>query len=381
MKTYNFVYVLLALLFFGCSKSDNGTGTGNDDNPGVDASYNLLVTKDGLLSSILVNATAEVTTLNPAASPFEDMAVPDLMYKEGSVLTSYHKDTACSGKLSNFDFTDDSSTEMSVFEDLSDCELNVTAVAHSNSMYYLTYQENDTSDYFIRVIDPSVSDSNFTDVPLKAEAHHPTYVPKEMVYANDRLFVLTHDEEATDEYHLLVMEGATNVLIHDINLGFSVHQIFRNPVDNIIVSYDNLHTELNSTTMAVEYTNYGSGTEPHFTNSKYNHFDPEGLMYYEMEPGSLSTYPVIPAVYNFKDELAILYLYENFLTEAERNFEFEIESTTMVCYDQKNGLILIGYKKIGSTDKGGLMRVKPAPEPAFIDNLDVDGVPFKLFVK
>lgn len=380
MKTYTLFYALLALVILGCSKSDNGTGGSDDDNPGADAAYNLLVFKDGWLTSTLINATEEITTLNPAASPFEDILTPDLVYKEGSILTSYHKDTDCSGKLSQFDFSDDSSKTLDLFSDLTDCAIDATAVAHSSSMFYLSYQL-DSANYFVRAIDPNKTENNFTDVPLKAEPQDPTYIPKELVYANDRLFILGLDEEATGEYHLLVMDGTTNTLIHDVNLGFSVKQIFKNPEENIIISYNNLHTELDSSTMAVEYINYGAGTEPHFTNSKFNHFDAEGRMYYEMPPGSHSTYPIVPAVYDFEEQLVVLYAYENFLSEAERNFEFEIESTTMVCFDEKNGFILIGYKKSGSPNKGGIMRIKPAPEPALIDNLDVDGIPYKVFVK
>jgi len=380
MKTYTLFYALLAFVVLGCSKSDNGND-GGPENPGDAADYNLLVNEDGILTSTLINATGEVTTLNPATSPFEDMLVPDLIYKDGSTLTSYHKDTACSGKLSQFDFSNNSSTNLDLFADLSDCDLNATAVAHSSSMFYLTYQQDDSADYFVRVIDPSTTESNFTDVALKAQPFDPTYIPKELVYANDRLFILGHDEEATNEYHLLVMDGATNNLIHDVNLGFDVKQIFRNLDDNVIISYSDLHTELNSATMGVEYTNYGPGSEPNFTNSKYNHFDADGRMYYEMPPGTHSSYAIVPAVYDFEEQLTVLYAYENFLTEAQRNFEYEIESTTMVCYDSKNEYILIGYKKTGSSNKGGLMRIKPVPEPALIDNLDVDGIPYKLFVK
>ncbi|MGI9552505.1 MAG: hypothetical protein ACR2MT_14985 [Aurantibacter sp.] len=381
MKTYNLIYALLALVIIGCSKSDNPGSGGGDDDPGVDAAYNLLVTEDGMLTSTLVNATEEVTTLNPATSPFEDMLMPDLAYTDGLVLTTYHKDTDCSGKLSQFDFSDNSSKNLDLFSDLTDCELTATAVAHSSDMFYIAYWLEDTSEYFVRAIDPNKTESNFTDIALKAEPQDPTYIPKELVFANNRLFILGHDEEATDEYHVLVLDAATDNLIHNVNLGFNVKQIFKNPEENIIISYDELHTELDSGSMAVEYHSYEPATNPHFTDSKYNPFDQTGRMYYEMPPGSHSTYAIVPAVYDFEEKLAVIYAYENFLTEAERNFEFEIESTTMVGYDEKNDYILIGYKKTGSANKGGLMRIKQAPEPALIDNLDVDGIPYKLFVR
>lgn len=383
MKTYNLIYALLAFAIIGCNKSENGGGDDNGKNPGADAAYNLLVTQDGLITSTLINATPEVTTLNPAQSSFEDMLMPDLTYKDGTVLTAYHKDTDCSGKISQFDFSDNSTKTLDLFADFADCKLSTTAIAHSNDMFYVAYGLETSSsniDYFIRVIDPSQTESNFIDVPLKAEPQDPTYIPKELAFANNRLFILGYDEEATDEYHLLVMDSASNNLIHNINLGFDVKQIFRNPSDNVIVSYSELHSEIDSGSLVVTYTNYQPSTNPNFTGSKFNQFDATGRMYYNMPPGSHSSYAV-PAVYDFANKLAVVYAYENFLTEAERNFEFEIESTSMVAYDEKNDYILIGYKKTGSTTKGGLMRIKSAPEPALIDNLDLDGIPYKLFVK
>jgi len=379
MKTYNLIYALLACIIIGCSKSENGTGTG-DDNPVIDADYNLLVSKDGLLSSTLINATSEITTLNPAKSPFEEMATPNLIYKDGAVLTSYHKDSDCSGTLSQFNFADNSSSKYDLFKDFTDCDLTVTAIAHSNTKFFLTYHIDSSSEYFIRTIDPSTTESNFVDIPLRAVPSDPTFIPKELVFANQKLFVLGHDEDISNEYNIMVMNPSTNNLIHELELGFNVKQIFRNHNDNVIISYNNLHTELDSDTMVETYINYETNTAPNFTSSKFNSFDDGGRMYYEMPPGDFSSYAIIPAVYDFEGRLAILYAYENFLSEAQRNFEYKIESTTMVGYDAKNDYILIGYKKLDSENKGGLMRIKPAPEPALIDNLDVDGLPYMLFV-
>ncbi|MBM1107443.1 hypothetical protein JQC67_14910 [Aurantibacter crassamenti] len=384
MKTYNLLYLLLACVIFSCSKSDSGSNSDPDkkeENTGADASYNLLVKDEGLLSSTLINATAETTILNPAKSTFEDMPVPNIIYNDGSVLTAYHQVTDCSGTISQFDFSTNTLTELEVFTEMSDCELNVSAIAHSDAKFYLTYESDDSNEYFVRVIDSNGAESNFIDVPLRDDVFDPTYVPKELVFANNRLFILGHDEDATDEYHIITMDGTNNTLIHDLNLGFKVKQIFKNPDDNIIVSYSNLHSLLNSSSMVVKYTNYGEGTQPNFTNSKYNYFDKEGRMYYETPPGAISTYATIPAVYDFDEQLAILYAYENFLTEAQYSFEFEIENTSMVAYDDKNDYIIIGYKKKGSVNKGGLLRIKPAPDPALIDNLNVEGIPYKLFVK
>ena len=87
MKTYNLIYAFLAFAIIGCNKSDNG-GDDGGKNPGADAAYNLLVTQDGMISSTLINATAEVTTLNPATSPLEEMPMPDLVFRQGDVYTT-----------------------------------------------------------------------------------------------------------------------------------------------------------------------------------------------------------------------------------------------------------------------------------------------------
>ncbi len=92
-----------------------------------------------------------------------------------------------------------------------------------------------------------------------------------------------------------------------------------------------------------------------------------------------TSYPNIPAVYDFENNTAILYYYENFLSEQEQLVEFEIGDTSMVSYDAKNNLILIGYQKSGDPDKGGLLRIRPIPNPAFIDNIDLNGVPFQMY--
>jgi hypothetical protein len=51
----------------------------------------------------------------------------------------------------------------------------------------------------------------------------------------------------------------------------------------------------------------------------------------------------------------------------------------MVSFDAKNNLILIGYKKKGDNAKGGLMRIKPIPDPKFLDNVNLEGIPMALF--
>jgi hypothetical protein len=381
MKTYKIFYVLLACwVVFGCSKSEDG-GTLDGDNspnpPETKADYTLLLQKEGTLTSILLNAEAEVITVNPDESPFPNMTFPQLTYTDGSLLGLYQKKTPCSGKIMTYDFKEDLSQEMEVFTDLGDCNLTANAIARSEDIFFVAYQLEVTSKataYFVRTWNLNSEESEFTDIELDKK-------PVQMVFVNNKLFILTLDEEITDEYALSVMDTGTNLLIHEMDLGFDVRRIFKTPEKDIIISYDELHTTLDSAAMSFEYTQYGEDTEPNFTESDFNYFDGNGKMYYEMLSGFNSIYPFIPAVYDFDENLAVLYAFENFLTEAQRDFEFEIESTSMVSYDEENELILIGYKKSSDDGKGGLLRIKPLPNPEFIDNLDLEGIPFQIFVE
>ncbi len=375
MKTYKIAYLLLALVVVGCNKSDDSSGQGGG-NKSIDADYTLLMSNGSTLNAQFLNANAEVVTLNPAQSNFVEKALPQLTYSRGAGFLQYHKTGNCGGEITKHDFSNDVSTELEMFADLSDCDLTATTIAESSNSIFIGYEVEKSSmanDYLVRVIDLNTTDNSFVDVTLDKK-------PVDLEIANNRLFILTLDEAVTGENSLSVMDLNTNTLIIEMGLGYDAQRIFRNIHDDIIISYSELHTTLNSSTMDFVYTQYSSGTEPQFVSSNSNHFDPEGKLYYPMSPGSNSIYPVIPAVYDFSQNLVILYAYENFLTEAKRDFEFEIETTTTVSYDEKNNLMLIGYKKTGGSNKGGLLRIKPAPEPAFVDNLDLDGIPYGIFI-
>ena len=78
---------------------------------------------------------------------------------------------------------------------------------------------------------------------------------------------------------------------------------------------------------------------------------------------------------------AMAQIFRDLDLEEDSNFEYEIETTTAVGYDEKNGLMLVGYKKLNiAANAGGIIRIKIAPEPMLIDNIDLDGVPIHIIV-
>lgn len=376
MKTYNLFSLLLVCLLFSCSTSEEDGDGGGTTNPDADADYTLLLETGSTFKSTLLNANAELVTFNPADSKFAAIGTPELIYKDGSVFSFYQKKGSCSGEILKYDFNDDSSSAVVLFDDLDDCDLTAYAIAHSNEKVYIAYGvENGMAndDYFIRVVDLKASENTFVDVSVSKK-------PSDLVFTNNRLFILTLDEAVTNENFIVVMDASNDTMIIEMNLGFNAHKLIKNTDQNLIVSYDELHTLMNSQTLSLQYVQYQEGIEPKFTNANSNNFDDTGRMYYETTPGENSIYPIVPAIYDFGENLVILYAYENFLTEAQRDLEYEIETTTMVDFDIKNDYMLIGYKKKGA-QKGGLLRIRTGAEPAVIDNIDVDGIPHSIVVK
>lgn len=374
MKTYNSILVLLALVIMGCSKSDD-TSIVNEEKPtSIDADYAVMLSSGTTLAPQLLNANGELLTLNPEQSNLAGNSLPQLTSMQGSEFFQYHK-TGCTGQITIHDFAKDETAEIDVFDDLDDCMLTAVAFLASDSKICIAYEreiDEKTSDYGVRIIDRNSADFDFVDVPLNKK-------PLDLAIANDRLFIMTLDVEISDENYLSVLEFSSNSLVHEMNLGFRARRVFSTSEATIIISYDELHTTLDSSSLSFVFTNYQEGTEPEFTGNTFDCFDEDGKLYYPKVSGALSTYPEIPAVYDFTKNLVTLYAYENFLTEEKRDFEFEIETTTTVNYDEKNDLILIGYKKVGKQE-GGLLRIKPSPEPAFVDHIDLEGVPYTLFV-
>ncbi len=376
MKTYNLIYALMALFIVGCSKSDEATDDTGKSDQSVPADYTLLINANGMLTGNLLNGDAETLSMNEDESGFAAIAEPQLISEEGKVLTMYHKKSNCGGTLTVHDFNDATSKSFDVFTDLDACNITAKAIVKGGNILYVAYEKEVSSEitkFSVRAINISGAETTFKDEALE-------FNPEGMAFSNNRLFILGLDEEITGDHRLTVLDVSTYSKLFKKDLGLNARSIFKNPQGNIIIAYDELHSTFNSVTMAVNYTKYTQGQAPNFVNSKFNHFDSNGKMYYATLAGTHSVYSQIPAVYDFGENLTVLYAYENFLTEAQLNFEFEIGNTTVVHYDEANSLLLIGYKKTGEGNKGGLLRIKTVPNPKFAGNLNLEGVPYAIYL-
>ncbi|MCP4974965.1 MAG: hypothetical protein GY931_02275 [Maribacter sp.] len=375
MKTYSIIYALLALVVIGCSESSDSQLIEEIEEKEnfFNADYILLQESSGVLSAQLLKSSETRIDLSPAESTFSDVPYSDILFSKESIFANYTKLTDCSGQVTIHDFSDDTSNIVTVFNDLIDCNLSVTSIAVESNKLYISYVLEETSKintYFVRAIDLPTSEDNFIDVELDKK-------PLDMVFTNNRLFVLTIDLEITDENSLSVIEGASTTVIHEINLGYDVEQIFADTNQNMIISYQELHTVLNTSTIGVQYIGYEDGKEPMFYDSNFNCFDDQGRLFYK-RPNDDDIHLNIPAIYDFGNNLAILYFYENFLTPSQLEFEYKIGDTTMVGYDDANSIMLVGYQKTDDESKGGLLRIQLEPTPELLDNLDLNGVPHQI---
>jgi len=378
MQTFRIYFLLLALFMLGCSDDTGEDQNTNEDFPNVDADYSLLVKSNEVLSLTSLDADAETIYLDPGISEFEAISSFAVTYREGNEISLFNSQTDCSGGISLYDFKNDALQKTVVFDDLGNCDLIVRALAHSGNNFYVGYEVPGGGAkktlYYIRIIDTSISEPEFIDIELDKR-------PLQAVFSNNQVFILSEDLEDDNKNSLIVLDAGIEELVADINLGFEVQRIFKSDDGNITVSYADLHTFISSSTMTITATiRYEEGKEPRFGDAESSYYDDLGNLYYSMPTNFAGTsYPNIPAVYDFENNTAILYYYENFLSEQEQLIDFEIGDTSMVSYDAKNNLILIGYQKSGDPDKGGLLRIRPIPNPAFIDNIDLDGVPFQMY--
>lgn len=373
MKTYLFISMFIACLVMGCS--EEGVGDKIDESPSLKADYTVLLHKDGHMKTALLNADSDGITINPGIGDFEMVPVPQQFYRNGNQMGFYSSKEDCSGNITVHDFSDGTTAQTTAFTEDLNCDRNVKSIAFSGNKALLAYvvpKDTKKDDYYLRILDLSEGSNSFEDVSLAKE-------PIQLLVSNNKAFVLCLDADITNKYSLMSINIDSGVLTHEVVLGTDVLKISKDGMGNILVSYPNLHNLIDGNTMILGVTtNYLLGKEPKFGYTKQEYLG-EQTMYYPMESGSKSSYPHIAAVYDFKENLSILYIYENFLSLEERNLKYEIEDTTMVSYDAKNNLILIGYSKKGDSGKGGLMRIKPIPDPKFVDNINLDGIPMELF--
>jgi hypothetical protein len=370
--------LLLCLWLLGCSKSEVGPGAVDTDE-GVTAHYTLLLS-DGS-SYVPAQFTANALAIEPSTAgnmvpePFD---APEISYRNDSDLCFYRTLADCSGEVRYIGLSTGNVSVKKVFGDSPSCGREIMALASSASTAYLGYNMpgggiKETL-YLIRAVSLASASSVFPETEIE-------YAPYQLLWSNNRLYVLAYDG-AGDTYFLYKLNGETGAIQQELDLGSGVQRLLATNGGKLLVSYEQRHLLLDPLNLEVlSRIVYTDGKEPNIGQSPNFYFDPEDRLYYAMPTGLAGTaYDHIPAVYDLANHIAYLYYYENFLNENQLNTYYAIGDTRVVGFDHHNGFLLIGYQKAGSSG-GGLLRIKPVPDPRLIDHIALDGIPMQIHVE
>lgn len=373
MKTHIYVVGLVLTVFLvACSSDSTNEPIEENETPTfVEADYTVLLEKNSTLSAQELTAGTDGLEINDNDGFFPGFVSTENYYNADDIISLYSTTSSCIGEVLFYDFESEDAIEFETFGVLGACNVEVTSIAHTDDYVYISFikdEEGKSDTFYVRMIDLNTENKDFVDIPVSPK-------PISMVPTNDKLFVLTFDEDITDENGISVIDIEDETIVYEKNMGYDVGLMFKNLEGNIVLAYPELHTIVDSNTMTEAYTRYDADTAPNFYMSEFVSFGEDGKLYYQMKTEEGAATENIPATYDFSANTAVLYYYENFLSTAQLSVEFEIESTTSVAYDYTNDIILVGYKKTGSDNTGGILRITSSPELTFVDNIDLDGIP------
>ena len=338
------------------------------------ANYTVILENNNRLNTRSFGATESGLTVQSEASAFIEIPSNALKYRTADII-SYFFTENCTASLQIYRPSSDETVLYEVFSDLDICDIQVTAITHTDAYVALSYvQELAGKDfqYTVRFISLLEETPLFTEVTLEKK-------PVSMVPSANRLFVLTLNDFVTDEYHMSVINTVSQENLIELDLGFDVNSLFTNKAGEVIIGYPELHTTLNPTTFAQTYTAYTAGTAPGFAASNDFFMDATGKLFFQKTVPTAEIKSV-PATYDFVTNTTVVYLYENFLTEAQMNVTFDIKATTTLGFDTVNNSMLIGYEKKSTPQTGGILRLTLAPDFKLLDNTDLEGIPRAIFV-
>lgn len=373
MKTYNIVaYLFMALSFSACEKSS--VANSEEVATVIPSNYTVFLSSSNHLNTVVLGSSDDGLEVQNSVTSFTEIPSKYTKFRTSDEISFYYTKN-CEAKIQVYNAKSDIVKSYEVFKDFDPCSIDVIAITHTEQSIFIAYErelQGKDKQNTVRVVPLNTNGNNSIDIPLDKK-------PVDLITSTNRLFVLTLNEFVTDEYHLSVVDLNTNELLMEIDLGSNAAKLFKNNAEQIIISNPKLHTTLDPVTLDKTYTTYGENTEPGFLTTKDSFIDSAGKMYFQktMQTSGVTS---VPAIYNFQENSTVVYLFENFLSESELNVKYSIASTTSIGYDELNDFVLIGYQKKGNSNKGGILRISPAPEFKIIDNIDLEGVPQTIFV-
>lgn len=377
MNTQRLAVLLLGLLLLSCSKSEDSDGTPTEDS-GVATKYTMLLEQGDMINSTGFNADA--LTVSPGGNQITGLPVefPEITYREGNSFSFLRVLPDCNPEIRHLSGSGSLLKIDSFFGDTQVCERRYISLAHSAEHVFLGNSSPGTGIketlHHIRILAMDNSTPLVGRIALENE-------PIQLFWSEPRLFVLEYNIE-TGMYTLAAYNIQNGESEGELDLGTGVMKVLKNPAGQLLVSYQVRHVVVDTASLQIiGRVLYNDGKDPRYGESPATYFDPSGILYYAMPTDfNNTTFAHIAGVYDFAKYTAYMYYFENYLN-AEDIERYGIGDTKSVAFDHHNGLLLIGYEKEGSTGKGGLLRVKPVPEPKFIDQTDLEGVPLHLIVQ
>ncbi len=374
MKTYTYKVGILLMAFLAACTKPAAEPQEIDTPLTFESDYTLLMDQNSVLTTQSVLSSESGMVSETHDLNFPSFPSTEISYSDGNTFSFFEVTSDCKGKILRYDFDSGDYQMIETFLNLDACDLNITSIAHDNTHVFLSFIKSEvgkSDSYFVRIINLNDTESA-VDVELGLK-------PMFMVPNQEKLFVLAHDIEITDENGIIVIDINGQSTVYEKLIGFNAKKIFKAKDGNIVISYPELHTKMNSSTFEELYTQYGETLRPNLYASAYYKFDSTNKLYYIMntEEGQVMK---IPAVYDFQANKATLYYFNNFLSEAKAT-ELNIKSASAVGYDEKNGFILVGYQKNGNDNTGGLLRLTPSPNFTYVDNINLSAVPKAIIVQ
>tara|TARA_R110002051_G_scaffold56046_9_gene104008 strand:+ start:4143 stop:5267 length:1125 start_codon:yes stop_codon:yes gene_type:complete len=373
MKTYNLVVCfVLAFSYVSCDKSS--TINSEIEENGIAANYTVFLSGNDQLNAVQLSTFNDELVVDSELSTFTSIPSRYKKFRTSTDISFYYTSN-CQGYIQRYNAINDDVQVLDVFSNIDPCTIDVTSIAHTDQYVMIAYEMEllgKDKQRAVRIFSNNETSESYMELNLDKK-------PIDLISSRNRLFVLTLNEFVTDEFHLSVFDLTSNEELIELDLGFNANKLFKNGLEQVIISYPELHTTIDPITLNKTYTNYGENTEPGFMTSKDSYLDSKGTMYF-IKDSPTSTVHTVPAIYDFQTNNTVVYLFENILSETELNVKYNIGSTSAIAHDDNNKYMLIGYQKKNQTSKGGILRVSTAPEFKIIDNIDLDGVPQSIFV-
>jgi hypothetical protein len=373
MKTYTIVaYFIMALSFVACEKSS--IVSSEEITIETPANYTVFLSSSNKLNAVVLGTSDDELIVKNSVASFTEIPSEYVKFRDSDKISFYYTSN-CEANIQLYNAGNNTVNSFQVFQDLNPCAIEVTAITHTAELIFIAYEREllgKDMQNVIRIVSLNNTTENHIDITLDKK-------PVDLITSSNRLFVLTLNEFVTNEYHLSVIDLNTNEQIIELDLGYNALKLFKNNSEQVIISYTELHTTLNPISLEKTYTTYGDNTAPDFITTKDSFLDSSGKMYFQKAIPN-SVIDMVPAIYDFQTNNTVVYLFENFLTESDINVKYKIASTTSIGYDELNNYMLIGYQKKDEENKGGILRITPAPNFKIIDNIDLEGVPQSIFV-